>query len=212
VLALAWPEGGDCLVSLSQRPVPVVRVWNPDTADLRCEFPLRQAGNELAVIGPDLLLQAEGHFERWRLDPARAERQVVWSQPESSGLLSLHTDRQTVFGEHERHLISIDVDSGRLLRRWTDPRSGRTVLFVGVHACEIPGMTLAEGRMLLADLLEHATRREHVYQHRWAVGDLVMWDNTTTVHRGRWFDFAERRELRRATTEEVQASAEALAA
>jgi alpha-ketoglutarate-dependent 2,4-dichlorophenoxyacetate dioxygenase len=94
----------------------------------------------------------------------------------------------------------------------TDPRSGRTVLFVGVHACEIPGMTLAEGRMLLADLLEHATRREHVYQHRWAVGDLVMWDNTTTVHRGRWFDFAERRELRRATTEEVQASAEALAA
>lgn len=125
VLALAWPEGGDCLVSLSQRPIPVVRVWNPDTADLRCEFPLRQAGNELAVIGPDLLLQAEGHFERWRLDPARAERQVVWSQPESSGLLSLHTDRQTVFGEHERHLISIDVDSGRLLRRWTDPRSGR---------------------------------------------------------------------------------------
>jgi len=84
-----------------------------------------------------------------------------------------------------------------------DPRSGRKILFVGIHACEIKGMTLAEGRMLLLDLLEHATQREFVYRHHWQVGDLVMWDNTATVHRGRWFDFAERRELRRATTEEV---------
>jgi len=38
------------------------------------------------------------------------------------------------------------------------------------------GMTLAEGRMLLMDLLEHATQREFVYRHRWQVGDLVMWD------------------------------------
>lgn len=84
-----------------------------------------------------------------------------------------------------------------------DPRSGRKILFVGIHACEIEGMTVAEGRMLLIDLLEHATQREFVYRHHWQVGDLVMWDNTATVHRGRWFDFAERRELRRATTEEV---------
>jgi len=86
-----------------------------------------------------------------------------------------------------------------------DPRSGRKILFVGIHACEVEGMTVAEGRMLLADLLEHATQREFVYRHHWQVGDLVMWDNTATVHRGRWFDFTERRELRRATTEEVPA-------
>jgi len=85
----------------------------------------------------------------------------------------------------------------------TDPRSGRKILFVGIHACEIEGMTLAEGRMLLLDLMEHATQREFVYQHRWQEGDLVMWDNTATLHRGRWFYFGVRRELRRATTEEV---------
>jgi len=99
--------------------------------------------------------------------------------------------------------------------RWplvqTDPRSGRKILFVGVHAREVLGMTVAEGRMLLMDLLEHATQREFVYQHHWQVGDLVMWDNTATLHRGRHFDFAERRELRRATTEEVVTSPEALA-
>ncbi len=85
----------------------------------------------------------------------------------------------------------------------TDPRTGRKILFVGIHACEIEGMTIAEGRMLLLDLMEHATQRQFVYQHHWQVGDLVMWDNTSTLHRGRWFDFAQRRELRRATTEEV---------
>ena len=88
----------------------------------------------------------------------------------------------------------------------TDPRTGRKILYVGIHACEIEGMTTAEGRMLIMDLLEHATQREFVYRHKWRVGDLVMWDNTATVHRGRYFDFAERRELRRATTEEVTAA------
>ena len=63
-------------------------------------------------------------------------------------------------------------------------------------------MTLAEGRMLLMDLLEHATQREFVYRHRWSVGDLVMWDNRCTLHRGRRFDLSQRRELRRTTTEE----------
>jgi len=93
----------------------------------------------------------------------------------------------------------------------TDPRSGRKILYVGVHAREVLGMTVAEGRMLLMDLLEHATQRQFVYQHHWQVGDLVMWDNTATLHRGRYFDFAERRELRRATTEEVVTSPEAMA-
>jgi len=49
--------------------------------------------------------------------------------------------------------------------------------------------------------------RGFVYQHQWQVGDLVMWDNTATSHRGRYYDFTQRRELRRATTEEVAAAA-----
>ena len=65
----------------------------------------------------------------------------------------------------------------------THPASGRKTLFVGVHCTRIPGMTLAEGRVLLSDLLEHATRREFVYSHRWQPGDLVMWDNRCVLHR-----------------------------
>ena len=84
----------------------------------------------------------------------------------------------------------------------THPRSRRKVLWVGAHATHIIGWTLAEGRVLLADLLEHATQREFVYRHRWRAGDLVMWDNRCTLHRGRRFDLSQRRELRRTTTEE----------
>lgn len=64
----------------------------------------------------------------------------------------------------------------------------------------IEGMTVPEGRMLLMDLIEHATQRQFVYRHEWRVGNLVMWDNRCVLHRGRRFDFAERREMRRATT------------
>jgi alpha-ketoglutarate-dependent 2,4-dichlorophenoxyacetate dioxygenase len=131
-----------------------------------------------------------------------------WRQRQVEGLRAVH------YALHSRFLLG-DTQYTEEQRQaippaiWplvqTDPRTGRKILFVGIHACEIEGMTLAEGRMLLLDLMEHATQRQFVYQHHWQVGDLVMWDNTSTVHRGRWFDFTERRELRRATTEEVPA-------
>jgi alpha-ketoglutarate-dependent 2,4-dichlorophenoxyacetate dioxygenase len=131
-----------------------------------------------------------------------------WRQRQVEGLRAVH------YALHSRFLLG-DTQYTEEQRQaippaiWplvqTDPRTGRKILFVGIHACEIEGMTLAEGRMLLLDLMEHATQRQFVYKHHWQVGDLVMWDNTSTVHRGRWFDFTERRELRRATTEEVPA-------
>ncbi|RZJ10874.1 MAG: TauD/TfdA family dioxygenase [Haliea sp.] len=83
------------------------------------------------------------------------------------------------------------------------PGSGRDVLFVGVHARQILGWPTAESRMYLQDLLEHATRRENVYVHEWEPGDLVIWDNRATLHRGRRYDIAERRELRRTTVNDT---------
>ncbi len=85
----------------------------------------------------------------------------------------------------------------------THAGSGRKLLYVGIHCQRIPGMTLPEGRMLIMDLLEHATQPQFVYRHQWQPGDLVIWDNRATVHRGRRFDLAERRELRRTSTEDV---------
>ena len=89
----------------------------------------------------------------------------------------------------------------------THAGSGRKLLFVGVHARRIVGWPIAEGRMFLADLLEHATQRERVYVHEWQPGDLVIWDNRSTLHRGRRYDIGERRELRRTT---INATPEAM--
>jgi alpha-ketoglutarate-dependent 2,4-dichlorophenoxyacetate dioxygenase len=88
----------------------------------------------------------------------------------------------------------------------THPGSGRKALWVGAHATHIVGRALGEGRILLADLLEHATQRQLVHRHSWRVGDLVMWDNRCVLHRGRRFDLSQPRELRRTTTEDRAAS------
>lgn len=84
----------------------------------------------------------------------------------------------------------------------THPGSKRRLLFVGVHATHVVGMHVGEGRLLLGELLEHATQRELVYRHSWRVGDLVMWDNRSVIHRGRRYDYTQRRELRRVSTED----------
>jgi len=89
----------------------------------------------------------------------------------------------------------------------THPGSGRKLLFVGVHATHIVGMHIGEGRLLLAELLEHATQAPFVYRHQWRVGDLVMWDNRCVVHRGRRYDYSQRRELRRVSTEDMNPTA-----
>lgn len=91
------------------------------------------------------------------------------------------------------------------------PGSKRKLLFVGVHCDRVSGMSVPEGRLLLADLIEHATQRQFVFQHHWRVGDYVMWDNRATIHRGRRYDLTARRDLRRTTTLERDA-APALAA
>jgi alpha-ketoglutarate-dependent 2,4-dichlorophenoxyacetate dioxygenase len=91
----------------------------------------------------------------------------------------------------------------------THPGSGRKLLFIGAHTRRVEGMTVAEGRILLMDLLEHATQPRFVYRHVWQPGDLVIWGNRATLHRGRRWDMNEPRELRRTTTTDSDAAAAA---
>jgi alpha-ketoglutarate-dependent 2,4-dichlorophenoxyacetate dioxygenase len=81
----------------------------------------------------------------------------------------------------------------------THPGSGRKSLYLSSHAGAIRGMPVPEARVLLMDLMEHATQREFVYTHRWRVGDLVMWDNRCTMHRAREYDEAQVRDMHRTT-------------
>jgi alpha-ketoglutarate-dependent 2,4-dichlorophenoxyacetate dioxygenase len=93
----------------------------------------------------------------------------------------------------------------------THPGSKRKVLYVAAHAAEIVGWPVPEGRLLLRELIEHATQREFVYRHDWRQGDLVIWDNRATMHRGRGFDETKVRDLRRATTRDVASTLDQVA-
>jgi alpha-ketoglutarate-dependent 2,4-dichlorophenoxyacetate dioxygenase len=91
----------------------------------------------------------------------------------------------------------------------THPRSKRKSLYMGAHASHVVGWPMPEGRLLLRDLMEHATQREFVHRHSWRVGDLVVWDNRCTLHRGRAFDDAtQARDLRRVTTKDTASPGE----
>jgi alpha-ketoglutarate-dependent 2,4-dichlorophenoxyacetate dioxygenase len=81
--------------------------------------------------------------------------------------------------------------------------SGRTSLYLASHASHIIGWPVEEGRALIEELIAFATQPQFVYQHRWTVGDLVIWDNRCTMHRGRPYDDTQRRVLHRTTVSDI---------
>jgi alpha-ketoglutarate-dependent taurine dioxygenase len=78
-------------------------------------------------------------------------------------------------------------------------RSGRKSLMLSTSAAWIEGMHPAESHDLLERLMRHATQDKYVYRHKWQMGDLVIWDNTGTMHRVLPFDKESGREFHRCT-------------
>jgi alpha-ketoglutarate-dependent 2,4-dichlorophenoxyacetate dioxygenase len=80
---------------------------------------------------------------------------------------------------------------------WPNPANGRRSLYIASHAFAIDGMSQAAAQALLGALIDEATRPEYTYLHRWQPGDVVMWDNRATLHRGRpWPDDQPRHMVR----------------
>jgi alpha-ketoglutarate-dependent 2,4-dichlorophenoxyacetate dioxygenase len=90
----------------------------------------------------------------------------------------------------------------------THPGSQRKTLYLAAHASHIEGMPVPDGRLLLMDLMEHATQKQFVHAHKWREGDLVIWDNRCTMHRARPFDTTQVRDLRRVTTRDIASTLE----
>lgn len=80
----------------------------------------------------------------------------------------------------------------------THPDTGRRSLYLGRRRnAYLLGLDLAESEALLDQLWAFVDRRELVFEHRWRVGDLVLWDNRCTMHRRDAFDASARRILHR---------------
>ena len=78
-------------------------------------------------------------------------------------------------------------------------RSGRKSLVLSTSGAYVEGMHPAESHNLLQRLMAHATQEKYTYRHKWQLGDLVIWDNTGSMHRVMAFDKASGREFHRCT-------------
>jgi alpha-ketoglutarate-dependent 2,4-dichlorophenoxyacetate dioxygenase len=88
---------------------------------------------------------------------------------------------------------------------WKNPANGRNALYIASHAYAIEGMELAGAQKLLAELIDAATAPGRSYVHSWRKGDVVMWDNRATLHRGRPWPAHEARLMVRTTISATEA-------
>jgi alpha-ketoglutarate-dependent 2,4-dichlorophenoxyacetate dioxygenase len=175
------------------------RLWHTDASYMRVPVVLGML-HAVALPPPGPFGNGETEFADMRaaydalpeqtriaIDPLIAEHDVFWSRAQI-GFTEFPP------GEREQYPPSRQ----RLVRRL--PSTGRKNLYLSAHASHIAGWPVADGRLLLMDLNTHATQQRFVYSHSWRVGDLVIWDNRCTMHRGRPHDEMQPRDLRRATT------------
>lgn len=113
---------------------------------------------------------------------------------------------------HSRRLIGYDMSNDfhrplpsirrKLVEHHTP--SGRKSMLIASHVEAVEGMSYEEARALIDELVEIASAPERVYSHRWAVGDLLMWDNRCVLHRGKpYAQYDEIRDLRSVRNDDV---------
>ena len=82
----------------------------------------------------------------------------------------------------------------------THPATGRKALYVNrLMTHHIEGLPHEESERLLGLMFETIERPEFIYEHRWRIGDLLLWDNRCTLHARRDFNPGENRWMRRVT-------------
>ena len=106
-----------------------------------------------------------------------------------SGLTGLHGRTDGPAGERLYRGNTEASDKEYHEVRWPaltrHPVNGRPILFVNpMHTHGFVGMTRDEAWPLIEELAEHATQERFVYYHNWRVGDVLMWDERATMHRG----------------------------
>jgi alpha-ketoglutarate-dependent 2,4-dichlorophenoxyacetate dioxygenase len=88
---------------------------------------------------------------------------------------------------------------------WRNPVNGRGAIYLASHAYGVEGMDAASGAALIDELTAAATAPGVSYLHQWKQGDVVMWDNRATMHRGRPWPAHEGRLMIRTTISATEA-------
>lgn len=110
--------------------------------------------------------------------------------------------RDTVFWHrysHSRRRIDPDLATEKIFTKWPDiawravwpnPANGEESLYIASHAFAVDGLPLADGAALIDRLIGEMTVEDAVLALRWKAGDVVIWDERATLHRGQSWDYA----------------------
>ncbi len=173
------------------------RLWHTDSSfmDIRSAYSLLLCHEAPPEGGPTWFADTRGAYDdlpqamKDRIEHLQARHTLWWSRKMAGYPL---TDEEIDSRPHAVHPL-VHVHQG----------SGRKALYVAAHARDIVGMPVEEGQALLRELIEFATQPQYVFPVYYKPGDMVIWDNLCSMHRGGEFDEANhRRDMRRTTIRE----------
>ncbi|MGI9371772.1 MAG: TauD/TfdA dioxygenase family protein [Hyphomicrobiales bacterium] len=105
---------------------------------------------------------------------------------------------------HSRKKVSEELANNQLFTKWedqcwksvwTNPANGEEALYVASHAFRIEGMSEEESEPIIDELASFCTQPHYVYSHKWKSGDVLIWDERATLHRGMPWPYDEPRTL-----------------
>ena len=179
------------------------RLWHTDSSfmDIRSAYSLLLCHEAPPVGGQTWFADTRSAYEdlpqamKDRLEGLQARHSLWWSRRTAGYPL---TEEEIDERPHAVHPL-VHVHAG----------SGRKALYVAAHARDIVGMPHEEGRALLDELIAHATQPKYVFSVTYEPGDMVIWDNLCSMHRGGEYDEVNhRRDMRRTTIREGAAPTE----
>ena len=78
---------------------------------------------------------------------------------------------------------------------WKNPVNQQEAIYLASHIFKVEGMPQDEGCQWVDELTDLATQSAHIYTHKWRVGDVLIWDERATMHRGCPWPYDEQRTL-----------------
>lgn len=123
---------------------------------------------------------------------------------------SIHHSRKLAAPEAFAGVNPLDHPMGRHKLVQRHEASGRMNLYIAAHVHHIEGLAPEKSQALFNNLFKHATRDENTIEIKWhAPGDLVLWDNTCTMHRAVGGPFLRKykRDMRRTTVHDMSSTA-----
>jgi taurine dioxygenase len=171
--------------------------WHSDGSFLKpsYSFTTLYAVEAPKVGGPTLFCNTELAYERLPEDlKRRADAAIavhaLGSGPDGKSAPSYQArqDRPDLYPEVEKPVVQVHNETGR-----------RALFLNPTHTSHIVGEDRDDPNSLYAQLVAHCIKPDFVYEHRWAQGDLVIWDQRNTMHRaGGGLGTGERRIMLRA--------------